>query len=200
MLRQQRLAPVALVAAPLVALAIASCSNPSQQASTQAAPEDSVARGRYLATALGCGDCHTPGTLYGAPDTTRMLSGSEVGWQGPWGVSYARNLSPDSLTGIGTWTSEQIVNAIRTGQRPDGSHQLLPPMPWPDFAILTDKDAYAVAAFLKSIPAVSHKVPDIVPPGQKPKGPVIVVPPPSPWDSPKVANPQGKPAAGGGGA
>jgi mono/diheme cytochrome c family protein len=200
MLRQQRLIPVALAAAPLVALAIASCSGPAQQASTQEAAFDSVAHGRYLTAIMSCNDCHTPGTLFGAPDTTRLLSGSEVGWQGPWGVSYARNLTPDSLTGIGTWTSEQIVNALRTGQRPDGSHILLPPMPWPMYTGLTDKDAYCIAAYMKSIPAVSHKVPDIVPPGQKVKGPVIPFPQPSAWDAPKVQNTQGKPASGGGGA
>jgi mono/diheme cytochrome c family protein len=131
MLRQQRMIPAALIAAPLIALAIATCSKPAtQENATTAVPEDSIARGRYLVTISGCNDCHTPGYLYGVPDTTRLLSGSEVGWQGPWGVSYARNLTPDSTTGIGTWTSEQIVNAIRAGLRPDGSP--IPPaaMPW----------------------------------------------------------------------
>jgi mono/diheme cytochrome c family protein len=185
MLRQQRMIPAAFLAAPLIALAIASCSQPAtQENSTAAAPEDSIARGRYLVTVAGCNDCHTPGYLYGVADTTRMLSGSEVGWQGPWGVSYARNLTPDSTTGIGTWTSQQIVTAIRTGQRPDGSHILLPPMPWPDFSHLTDKDAYAIAAYLKSIPAVSHKPPDIVPPGKKASTPVIPFPVPGKWDAP----------------
>lgn len=187
MVRKQRLIPAALLAAPLIALAIASCSKPASQenATTAAAPEDSVARGRYLATVAGCADCHTPGYLFGVPDTTRWLSGSEVGWQTPMGTAYARNLTPDSTTGIGTWSSEQIVNAIRTGQRPDGSHILLPPMPWPDFSHLTDKDAYAIAAYLKSIPAVSHKVPDIVPPGKKASTPVIVIPAPGKWDAPQ---------------
>src|SRR5437667_9659063 len=66
MLRQQRMIPAALLAAPLIALAIASCSNPATQenATTATAPEDSIARGRYLATLGGCGDCHTPGYLY----------------------------------------------------------------------------------------------------------------------------------------
>jgi len=194
MLRQQRMIPAALLAAPLIALAIASCSKPAtQENTTAAAPEDSIARGRYLVAVTGCNDCHTPGYFFGAPDTTRLLSGSEVGWQGPWGVSYPRNLTPDSTTGLGTWTSDQIVTAIRTGQRPSGDHILLPPMPWPDFSHLTDKDAYAIAAYLKTLPAVSHKVPDIVPPGKKPTTPVFVFPKPSAWDAPKPATP----AAGG---
>ena len=192
----QRFIPAALVAAPLIALALASCSRPgSQTTNTEpAVAEDSVARGKYLVTVAGCNDCHTPGYLYGAPDTTRTLSGSEVGWAGPWGVSYARNLTPDDSTGIGTWSAEQIVTAIRTGQRPDGSHILLPPMPWPDFAHLTDKDAYAIAAYLKTIPPVKHVVPTIVPPGKKPMTPVIPFPKPGAWDAPAG----GTPPAGGG--
>ena len=143
-----------------------------------------IARGEYLTTIMGCGDCHTPGTLYGDPDFSRKLSGSELGWQGPWGVSYARNLTPDLETGIGYWTENDIVNAIRTGQRPDGS-VLLPPMPWEDFSRLTDDDAHAIAAYLQSLPVVEHKVPDRIPPGQQASGSIIVFPPPSAWDAPR---------------
>ncbi len=97
-------------------------------------------------------------------------------------MSYARNLTPDQATGIGSWTEEQIVTAIRAGRRPDGS-PLLPPMPWPDFAHFTDDDAHAIAAFLKSIPPVSHKAPDRIPPGVKVTGPALVFPPPPAWDA-----------------
>ena len=198
MLRLRRLLALSVITAPVLGLAIASCSKPADQSSTTTVvAEDTLAHGRYLAIIAGCGDCHTPGTLWGAPDTTRAFSGSETGWSGPWGVSYARNLTPDSTTGIGTWTEEQIVNAIRTGQRPNGDHLLLPPMPWPNFVAMPDKDAYAIAKYLKSIPAVSHQVPDIVPPGQKPKTPVYSFPPkPAAWDAPKPAAP-GTPATGG---
>ncbi|HEV8479875.1 MAG TPA: c-type cytochrome [Candidatus Eisenbacteria bacterium] len=195
----QRMIPAAVIAAPLIALALASCSRPaSQETTTQPAAEDSIARGRYLVAVAGCNDCHTPGYFYNAPDTTRLLSGSEVGWMGPWGVSYARNITPDDSTGIGTWTADQIVTAIRTGQRPDGSHILLPPMPWPDFSHLTDKDAYAIAAYLKSIPPVRHVAPAIVPPGKKPTTPYIPFPKPSAWDAPRPAG-GNTPAAGGSG-
>ena len=195
MVRLRRLLALSVIVAPLLGLAIASCSKPAEQSTTTAeAAYDTLAHGRYMTTVMACGDCHTPGTLWGSPDTTRLLSGSETGWQGAWGVSYARNITPDSLTGIGTWTEEQIVNAIRTGQRPNGDHLLLPPMPWPDLAHLSDKDAYAIAKYLKSIPAVAHQVPNIVPPGQKPKTPVIAFPPkPAPWDAPRP----GTPATGG---
>jgi mono/diheme cytochrome c family protein len=167
----------------LGALDLASCS--PRGMSTKASGVDTLARGQYLVTVMGCADCHTPGYFYGAPDTTRRLSGSEVGWKGPWGVSYARNITPDTDTGIGSWTEEQIINAVRAGTRPDGSH-LLPPMPWPDFAALTDEDAHAVARYLKSLPAIQHKVPDALPPGKTPAGSVFdMSAPPSAWDAPR---------------
>jgi hypothetical protein len=115
----------------------------------------------------------------------RRLAGSEVGWTGPWGTSYARNLTPDSATGIGAWSEDDIVKALRTGQRADGS-ELLPPMPWPNYAQMTDEDAYALAAYLKSIPAVSHGVPDKLPPGQGAPA-ALVFPPPPAWDAPRTS-------------
>ena len=185
-MRFSPLTATALGTAALVAsLANVSCTGapPKQEAALD--PAAKVARGEYLVKIVGCGDCHTPGTLTGAPDMTRKLSGSEYGWQGPWGISFARNLTPDMATGIGAWTEDQIVTAIRTGQRPDGT-PLMPPMPWPDFANLTDADAHAIAAYLKTIPVVVHKVPDKVPPGAKATaGSIIVVPPPAEWDAPK---------------
>ncbi len=153
-----------------------------------------VARGQYLATITGCGDCHTPGTFYGAPDHTRLLSGSELGWQGPWGISFARNLTPDVETGIGSWTEAQIVEAIRHGRRPDG-RTLLPPMPWPDFVAMTDDDAEAIAAYLKTVPPVHHVVPAVVPPGQPFTGAALVFPPPPAWDAPKAPPAGGAPSA-----
>jgi cytochrome c553 len=144
--------------------------------------EQKIARGRVISWSSACNDCHTPGSMYGTPDTTRMLSGSELGWTGPWGTTFPRNLTPDMETGIGSWTEEQIVTAFRTGHRPDGS-PLLPPMPWPAFAHMSDDDAYALAAFLKSLPPVSHKVPAVVPPGGKSSLPAVVIPPPPAWDA-----------------
>ncbi len=146
---------------------------------------EQVARGKYLVTILGCHDCHTPAYFYGAPDTTRALAGSELGWKGPWGVSYPRNITPEPQTGIGAWSEADIVDAIRTGKRPDG-RILLPPMPWPDFATMTDEDAAAVAKYLKTLTPVPHKVPDIVPPGAQVKGSFFTLPPPSEWDAPKT--------------
>src|SRR5512144_2120297 len=129
----------------ILAFTLASCSQQSgnrtpaggqTSAGEQAAPSgqvaggppasDPVKRGQYLVQTIGCGHCHTPGGIYGEPDPTRFMSGSEVGWEGRWGVSYPRNLTPDSATGIGKWTEEQIVTAIRTLKRPDGTTLHLP--------------------------------------------------------------------------
>ena len=168
-----------------VALLALSCASQQNQpvAMTQ---EQKVARGEYLTTIMACNDCHTPGTFYGAPDFSRKLAGSELGWVGPWGTSYARNLTPDHETGIGTWTEDDIVKTIRTGQRADGS-ALLPPMPWPMYTNLTDEDAYCIAAYLKSLPPVTHAVPTKLPPGTKAAKHDWVVPEPSAWDAPKAA-------------
>jgi len=163
-----------------LAAGVASLSCSSTTAKTEVA-EDPIAHGARIVFTSGCVDCHTPGTFYGMPDTTRWLSGSELGWQGPWGVTFPRNLTPDMETGIGKWTEAQIVTAIREGRRPDGT-PLLPPMPWPMYSHLTDKEAYAVAAYLKTIPPVVHDVPKVVPPGAKSDRPMLVFPPPPEWD------------------
>lgn len=173
-----------ILAAVLLATALAACSGIAQAvAAKRDGRAQQVERGRYLTTMMSCNDCHTPGFFYGAPDFSRQFSGSELGWVGPWGVTFPRNLTPDTETGIGKWTEDQIVNALRTGVRPDGS-VLLPPMPWPNFATLTDADAYAIAAFLKSLPPVRHMAPKQVPPGIAYDGPALVFPAPPAWDAP----------------
>jgi len=183
----------AVMGASIVAVVAISCAA-RQTASTTPAMTP-VERGKYMVTVLGCGDCHTPGSLYGTPDTTRLLAGSELGWTGPWGTTYAPNLTPDS-TGIGSWSEEEIVTALRKGQDPEHS-PTLPPMPWPDFASLTDEDAHAVAAYLKTVPAVAHHVPDRLPPGaQAPTA--LVFPRPPAYDAEHLPPPSGAPAAAGG--
>jgi len=85
---------VLLVGAVAASLSVQSCSSGKVEA-TPVDAVDPVVRGRYLVTLMSCNDCHTPGYFYGAPDTTRRLSGSDIGWIGPWGVVHARNLTPD---------------------------------------------------------------------------------------------------------
>ena len=196
MTRMQSRMNLALVVAALAGAAVAaSCGqsgttagDPAGGADTATAmtTEERIELGRHLTEITGCVDCHTPGTFYNAPDMSRNLSGSELGWNGPWGTTYPSNLTPDVETGIGSWNEEQIVTAIRTGKRPDGS-PILPPMPWPSFAHFTDEEAYAIAAYLKSIPPVRHAKVPTLPPGQTPASGVLVFPPPPAWDAPRTA-------------
>jgi mono/diheme cytochrome c family protein len=137
-----------------------------------------VKRGEYLVTLGGCNDCHTPGYFFGKPDKSRLLGGSEVGFAIPdLGVFHGPNLTPDSETGLGNWSADEIVAAITKGQRPDG-RILAPIMPWHAFANLTRQDAYAIAAFLKSLPPVRNKVPGPFGPNEKPTSFVMKVVPP----------------------
>jgi mono/diheme cytochrome c family protein len=149
-----------------------------------------IARGKQIATVSGCNDCHTPGTLFGAPDFDRTLAGSELGWSGPWGTTYARNLTPDPETGLGYYKAHEIVAAIKSGKRLDGQ-PMLPPMPWQNLLALSDEDLNALAEYLESLPPISHAVPERLPPGKAPSGSFLTFPAPSAWDAPKA------PAGGG---
>ena len=124
----------------------------------QSSAETKIERGKYLAEIMVCVECHTPGVLSGGvrgPD----LAGSEFGYGIPGlGVFHGANLTPDSETGLGTWSEDDIVKALRTGERPDG-RILSAAMPWRAFSHLTDEDAYALAAYLKSLEPVSNQVP-----------------------------------------
>ena len=131
------------------------------------AADPRVERGKYLVEIGGCTDCHTPGNFLGHPDMTRYLGGSDVGFAIPGhGVFVPPNLTPDKETGLGTWTAEQIVAAITTGERPDG-RVLVPSMPWRNYAHLTKYDALAIAAYLKTLPPISNKVPGPFGPADK---------------------------------
>ena len=147
-------------------------------AGTASARENQVARGRYLVTIAGCGDCHTPGHFLGRKDP-RFLGGSDVGFGIPGvGVFVAPNLTPDKATGLGTWTNQQIADAITKGVRPDG-RMLSPIMPWKSFAHLTQRDALAIAAYLRTLKPVVHHVPGPFGPDQVPTVPVMTVVPPT---------------------
>ena len=174
----------------LVLVSAASCAVPSSKQVEEAKPATMtpLQRGEYIATVAGCNDCHTPGTFYGGPDFKRQLSGSEVGWRGPWGVSYASNLTPDLETGLGTWTNVEIERALRSGVRKDGT-PILPPMPWPNTARLTPDDMSSLIAYLKSLPPIVHKVPTNVAPNGMAHGPTIELPAPGAWDAPKPQSP-----------
>jgi mono/diheme cytochrome c family protein len=145
----------------------------------EAAGREQVLRGKYLVTLGLCTDCHTPGYFFGKPDMGRYLGGSEVGFDIPGlGVFHGPNLTPDDETGLGRWSVDDIVRAIQTGTRPDG-RVLAPIMPWHAFAELTKQDAQAIAAFLKSLPAVSNKVPGPFGPAETPTSFVMKIVAPS---------------------
>jgi mono/diheme cytochrome c family protein len=169
-------------------------------AAKPAAPAQSpVERGKYLVTVGGCNDCHSP-KVFGpnGPDVdmTKQLSGNPASdklpkvpktligpmgygtvannhltaWVGPWGVSYAMNLTPDKDTGLGSWTEDMFVKAIKTGKHqgvPSG-RDILPPMPWNWYRNMTDDDLKAVFAYLQSLPPVKNAIPDPLPPDKVP--------------------------------
>jgi len=134
----------------------------------RAADRQQIERGKYLVTLGGCMDCHNPGYFFGKPDMARYLGGSEVGFEIPGlGIFHGPNLTPAKETGLGNWSTEEIVTAIQTGTRPDG-RMLAPIMPWRAFSHLTKADATAIAEYLKSLPAVNNRVPGPFGPTENP--------------------------------
>lgn len=83
-----------------------------------------------------------------------------------WGISYTMNLTPDSATGIGAWTEENFMNALRKGKHLglDGGRPILPPMPWQMIRQMTDEDLKSVYAYLRTLPAISNQIPAPVAP------------------------------------
>jgi len=170
---------------------VVGCGEDSPVVSVSAASESTrVERGKYLVSVLGCNDCHTPlkvGPAGPEPDLSRFLSGhpehmgalhastaqgpwlwagaaTNTAFSGPWGVSYAANLTPDQNTGLGIWTEEMFVKAIRTGRHMGTSRPIMPPMPWPAFRNATDEDLKSIYAFLRTIKPMTNHVPDYQPP------------------------------------
>jgi mono/diheme cytochrome c family protein len=132
-----------------------------------------VERGKYLVTIAGCNDCHTPGGMLGQPDAKRLLAGSDVGFGDPAsGVWIGGNLTPDMETGLGKWTTWQIMAAITTGETPEG-RKLSEMMPYPAFSHLTPADAAAIAAYLQSLPPVKNAVPGPYKAGEAPAVPYV---------------------------
>jgi hypothetical protein len=94
-------------------------------------------------------------------------SGTMTAWSGPWGTSFTANLTPDKETGLGNWTVEQFIQAIRTQRHLGRGRPILPPMPAVIYANLSDEDLRAVFAYLQSIPAISNRVPEPLPPAEE---------------------------------
>lgn len=132
---------------------------PKPAISASAPPRGATAEyGEYLAQHVGlCGDCHTPrGGIRSAPDRSRLFAGMAKPPEGfPANPS---NLTPDTATGIGSWSEDDFVKTIRTGTRPDGT-KLHPFMPWKENARMTDDDLRAIYRYLRTLPAIQNAVP-----------------------------------------
>jgi hypothetical protein len=156
--------------------------------------DTSVKRGAYLVTIIGCNDCHSPrimgerGPMWDperilsgypsnvpvkVPDMKGLPPGSGVfdptgtSFAGPWGISFAANLTSDG-TGIGNWSLKQFKNAFTRGKHMgiDEERKVLPPMPWENYADIKEEDLKAIFAYLKSTKPVSNLVPAAIPPGK----------------------------------
>lgn len=148
---------------------------PSALTAQTAPPQEKLKRGEYFATVMDCAGCHTPGIFLGKPDMQRRLAGSEVGFHIPGlGTFFPPNLTPDRETGLGSWSEADIVKAVRLGIRPDG-RILAPAMPYKAYGKLTDADASALAAYLKSLKPIANRVPAIVGPDEKATAPRLSV-------------------------
>ncbi|MEO5591480.1 MAG: c-type cytochrome [Chitinophagaceae bacterium] len=180
--------------AAIAAMICISCNQSVVEATTANQPishDSLVKRGEYLVTFGGCNHCHTPKKfgpagpeadkellLSGHPSSVPigpidtavlknwvLFNGMTTAFVGPWGVSFAANLTSDS-TGIGNWTEEQFVTALRHGKFKglENNRMLLPPMPWDDMGKLTDEDINALFTYLKSTKPVKNVVPLAIPP------------------------------------
>ncbi len=174
------------------AMLVATCAQNSGDTKSMT-NEQRVERGAYLVNSGLCNDCHSPkknGPTGPVPDQSVLLSGhpanSEVpaipeglpdpngwfvltnthftAWAGPWGVSFAANLTPDPKTGLGNWTEEDFMKALRSGKHMGTGRDILPPMPWPLIGQMKDDDLRSIFAYLKSLPAVPNLVPGPIPP------------------------------------
>jgi mono/diheme cytochrome c family protein len=137
------------VAAPSICFAVLAAAG---------AAETLVERGAYLVTTVGaCGNCHTPRDAASNPIANMELAGGFEFDDAPIGHVVTPNITPDPETGIGSWTAEQIITALRDGKRPDGTI-IGPPMPIRVYRQLSDSDAAAIAAYLRSLKPIRHVV------------------------------------------
>lgn len=154
--------------------------------------ENQIKWGEHLITIGGCSDCHTPERMSPSgpvPDNSLFLSGhpaqmpspevdrKEVeskglvvtqtltAWVGPWGISYAANLTSDA-TGIGNWQESNFITALREGKYKGipSARTLLPPMPWDFYKAMSDDEIKAMFAYLKSTKPINNIVPQAAPP------------------------------------
>ena len=189
-MKKKMLAITAIASGIMIALvACNSGSTTTPVPVTEISKDSLIKRGEYLVSTIGCDDCHSPKTMGPQgpmPDMEHRFAGHmagagaplgkpdpavlKTGWMqmsadltaafGPWGISYAANISSDE-TGIGNWSEQQFIKSLREGKMKGMSEgrPMLPPMPWPNFAKMNDTDLKAIFAFLKSTKPVKNVVP-----------------------------------------
>lgn len=139
-------------------------------AEQNAAKRAVLERGRYLLVVGGCNDCHTPGYAESGGKTpeAQWLTGSEVGFRGPWGTTYPGNLRLSAAV----LTESEWLKQARLAMRP--------PMPSPSLAAMTDGDLKAVYRYIRSLGVAGKTAPDYVPPDQVVTTPYVDFVPRSP--------------------
>jgi hypothetical protein len=139
--------------------------------SPTAAGEISIERGLQVSILGGCHDCHTEGYRAGKGkiDPAKAMKGSSIGWQGPWGTTYAQNLR---LTAA-TISEDGFVSFYR-----DKAPEMLPPMPWYRLNMISEDDFRSLYRYLRSLGEPGKPVPGFVPPGDRVNTPYIVFDPP----------------------
>jgi mono/diheme cytochrome c family protein len=128
-----------------------------------------VNRGRYLIKIGGCNDCHTPNypASGGKVPEAQWLTGDALGWNGPWGTTYATNLR----LYMQDLTEEQWVKKAKT-------LQARPPMPWFNVQAMSASDLRAMYRYVRSLGPAGRPAPDYLPPDKAPTGPVVRFPAP----------------------
>jgi len=127
-------------------LALVSAAGHAQQPTVR---QSVVDKGAYLTAASGCVSCHTDNEN----DGVAFAGGHAL--ETPFGIFYTPNITPDIETGIGGWTDEQFLAALRDGLAPDGRHYY-PAFPYPSYAGVTDSDALAIKAYLDTLTPVTQ--------------------------------------------
>jgi len=149
------------LAAATLAAALALGNGPAWAADSV---QDPIERGRYLVRIGGCNDCHTAGYLEtaGRSPEADWLTGSAVGFQGPWGTTYPANLR----IALANYSEAQWIARARSEMRP--------PMPWFNLAAMTDDDLKAMYRYVRSLGAKGTPAPDYAVPGQAVNTPYFV--------------------------
>lgn len=120
--------------------------------------ETLLERGTYLMKSIvACGNCHTQQTPDGPVPDMELAGGLPIVEPGVFEV-LTPNITFDKETGIGGWTDSQVIAAIREGRRPDGSI-IGPPMPIGQYRGMSDRDAQAIVAYMRTVKPVKYKVP-----------------------------------------